>query len=73
MVRSKCLCFSRPNLNPYILLDWDADTFAAARTLGGVGSDNEPNGIEVTKGRRLITTASVDTSSGPGAVGRGAL
>jgi hypothetical protein len=26
---------NRPNLNPYILLDWDADTFAAARTPGG--------------------------------------
>jgi len=26
---------NRPNLNPYILLDWDADTFAAERTPGG--------------------------------------
>jgi hypothetical protein len=26
---------NRPNLNPYILLDWDADTFAGSRTPGG--------------------------------------
>lgn len=26
---------NRPNLNPYVLLDWDADNFAAARTPGG--------------------------------------
>jgi hypothetical protein len=26
---------NRPNLNPYILLDWDADKFAAARKPGG--------------------------------------
>ena len=25
----------RPNLNPYVILDWDADNFAAARTPGG--------------------------------------
>jgi hypothetical protein len=24
-----------PNLNPYVILDWDADTFAASRTPGG--------------------------------------
>ena len=29
---------NRPNLNPYILLDWDADKFAAARTPGGWGA-----------------------------------
>lgn len=26
---------NRPNLNPYVLLDWDADNFAGARTPGG--------------------------------------
>jgi hypothetical protein len=26
---------NRPNLNPYLLLDWDADTFAASRKPGG--------------------------------------
>ena len=26
---------NRPNLNPYVLLDWDADKFAGARTPGG--------------------------------------
>ena len=26
---------NRPNLNPYVILDWDADNFAAARTPGG--------------------------------------
>jgi hypothetical protein len=26
---------NRPNLNPYVLLDWDADTFAGARRPGG--------------------------------------
>jgi len=26
---------NRPNLNPYIILDWDADKFAAARVPGG--------------------------------------
>jgi hypothetical protein len=26
---------NRPNLNPYVLLDWDADNFAGARIAGG--------------------------------------
>jgi len=26
---------NRPNLNPYVLLDWDADTFAGSRHAGG--------------------------------------
>jgi hypothetical protein len=26
---------NRPNLNPYVLLDWDADNFAGSRRLGG--------------------------------------
>ena len=26
---------NKPNLNPYVLLDWDADNFAASRTPGG--------------------------------------
>lgn len=52
---------NRPNLNPYILLDWGKDDFIAARTYGGSFSrlvdeiqSSEPKVIALTRLQRVV-------------------
>ena len=57
---------NRPNLNPYVILDWDADTFAAARKPGGWSAimdemeSQAPKLVAISRLRRVTYRADIE-------------
>lgn len=57
---------NRPNLNPYVLLDWDADKFAAARKPGGWSAimdemeSQAPKLVAISRLRRVTYRADIE-------------
>lgn len=57
---------NRPNVNPYILLDWDADKFAATRTPGGWRAimdemeSQAPKLVAISRLRRVTYRADIE-------------